>query len=284
MDFDFKSHIEDKPIEGLQSNILVLILGLLGMFILPNIVAIMIGMFLPQNFDVTFWSYIAQLVGYGLYVVLLFLYIGKDRIMNILKGLLSLRNIKTAIVFAMFAYLGSILVNMIVTMIFGAPDSNANQDSLNSSFITNPGLVVLLAVVFAPIVEELVFRYSIFRPLAKKNKILAYLITMIGFAGIHFVSSISVLLVELSNPETASTAMTTFLGDLKTLPVYLVGAFVLTLVYDINGNIATSILTHAFYNLSQVLLMFISIYLLPEAVESFSFIDTFSKLIELFIV
>ena len=280
MDFDFKAHIEDKPIEGFQSNILVLIIGLLGMFIFPNIVAIAIGMFLPQDFDLVFWSYIAQLVGYGLYVAILFLFIGKDRIINILKGFISGRNIKTAIIFALFAYFGSMFINMIVTMLFGAPDSNANQDSLNSSFLTHPGLVVLLAVIFAPIVEELVFRYSIFRPLAKKNKVLAYIITMLGFAGIHFVSSVSVLLMELDDPATSSTAMTTFLEDLKTLPVYLVGAFVLTLAYDVNGNIATSILTHAFYNASQVLLMFISMYLLEDLTNSSSVIESFTNLFE----
>lgn len=286
MDFDFRAHKEDIPINGLSSNIIVLIIGLIGMFILPTVVAVGVLLFLPSDqleSNIDFWSYIAQLLAYGIYVIFLFLFIGKERIKRILEGFISGRNIKTAIIFALFAYLGSIFINMLVTMIFGAPDSNANQDSLNSSFLTNPGLVVLLAVVFAPIVEELVFRYSIFRPLAKKNRIVAYLVTMLGFAGIHFISSVTVLMEGINAGENKE-AIALFLEDLKTLPVYLVGAFVLTFAYDINGNIATSILTHAFYNLSQVILMFISIYLLPETVESFSFIDTFSKLIELFIV
>lgn len=286
MDFDFRAHKEDIPINGLSSNIIVLIIGLIGMFILPTVVAVGVLLFLPSDqleSNIDFWSYIAQLLAYGIYVIFLFLFIGKERIKRILEGFISGRNIKTAIIFALFAYLGSIFINMLVTMIFGAPDSNANQDSLNSSFLTNPGLVVLLAVVFAPIVEELVFRYSIFRPLAKKNRIVAYLVTMLGFAGIHFISSVTVLMEGINAGENKE-AIALFLEDLKTLPVYLVGAFVLTFAYDINGNIATSILTHAFYNLSQVILMFISIYLLPETVESFSFIDTFSKLIELFVV
>lgn len=286
MNFDFRAHKEDIPINGLSSNIIVLIIGLIGMFILPTVVAVGVLLFLPSDqleSNIDFWSYIAQLLAYGIYVIFLFLFIGKERIKRILEGFISGRNIKTAIIFALFAYLGSIFINMLVTMIFGAPDSNANQDSLNSSFLTNPGLVVLLAVVFAPIVEELVFRYSIFRPLAKKNRIVAYLVTMLGFAGIHFISSVTVLMEGINAGENKE-AIALFLEDLKTLPVYLVGAFVLTFAYDINGNIATSILTHAFYNLSQVILMFISIYLFPEAVESFSFIDTFSKLIELFIV
>jgi membrane protease YdiL (CAAX protease family) len=86
--------------------------------------------------------------------------------------------------------------------------------------------------------------------------------------------------MELDDPATSSTAMATFLEDLKTLPVYLVGAFVLTLAYDANGNIATSILTHAFYNASQVLLMFISMYLLEDLINSSSVIETFTNLFE----
>lgn len=264
MDFDFKAHQEDLPLKGFSSNILVLILGLLGMFVLPTIVAVAILLIVPviDEQSAIFWSYIAQLLAYGLYVLFLFLYLGKDRVKRILNGLISGRNVKTAVIFAVAAYLASMVASILVTVFFGSPDSNANQDSLNSSFITNPGLVVLLAVVFAPVVEELVFRYSIFRPLAKKNRIIAYLVTIIGFAGIHFISSVSVLITELGDPATSATAMTTFLEDLKSLPVYLAGAFVLTLVYDINGNIATSILTHAFYNLSQVILMFVSLMLL----------------------
>ena len=172
MGFDFKSNIEEKEIIGFQQNMLILIISLLGMFILPSLVAIIISMFLPSEFDITFWSYIAQLLGYGLYVILLFLFIGKEKVKNILKQFISLRNIKTAIVFAIVAYVASIFTSIVSTTIFGEVGSNANQDSLDQSFLTNPGLVVLLACIGAPIVEELVFRYSIFRPLAKKNKAL----------------------------------------------------------------------------------------------------------------
>ena len=75
-------------------------------------------------------------------------------------------------------------------------------------------------------------------------------------------------------------AVNNLLEDLKTLPVYMVGAFVLTFVYDINGNIGTSILTHAFYNLSQVLLMFLALGLTEDS-ESMTFISqSITNLIE----
>ena len=80
MDFDFKAINEEEKVEGFSKNIFILILSLLGMFVLPSVVAIALLIVLPQNIDVTFWSYIAQLLGYGLYVFLLFMYLGKDKV------------------------------------------------------------------------------------------------------------------------------------------------------------------------------------------------------------
>jgi membrane protease YdiL (CAAX protease family) len=281
MDFDFKSNIEEEKIFGFQNNILILIISLLGMFVLPSIVAIAISLFLPSNIDVTYWSYIAQLLAYALYVIILFMVIGKDKVKNILKQFTSLRNLKTGIIFAVIAYIASLATSIVITTLFGSSGSNANQESLDASFITNPGLVILLACVGAPIVEELVFRYSIYRPLAQKNKVLAYIVTIIGFAGIHFISTLSVFSLEMIDPSISNEiAVNHLLEDLKTLPIYMVGAFVLTFVYDINGNIGASIFTHAFYNLSQVLLMFLALGLTEDS-ESMTFISqSITNLIE----
>ena len=104
MNFDFRAHKEDIPINGLSSNIIVLIIGLIGMFILPTIVAVGVLLFLPSDqleSNIDFWSYIAQLLAYGIYVIFLFLFIGKERIKRILEGFISGRNIKTAIIFAL---------------------------------------------------------------------------------------------------------------------------------------------------------------------------------------
>ena len=281
MDFDFKAINEEEKVEGFSKNIFILILSLLGMFVLPSVVAIALLIVLPQNIDATFWSYIAQLLGYGLYVFFLFMYLGKDKVKNILKQFISPRNIKTGIVFAIVAYIASLFTSIVITTLFGSSGSNANQESLDASFLTNPGLVILLACVGAPIVEELVFRYSIYRPLAQKNKALAYIVTIIGFAGIHFISTLSVFALEIADATISNeVAVNNLLEDLKTLPVYMVGAFVLTFVYDINGNIGTSILTHAFYNLSQVLLMFLALGLTEDS-ESMTFISqSITNLIE----
>ena len=64
-----------------------------------------------------------------------------------------------------------------------------------------------------------------------------------------------------------------FYNDLKTLPIYIVAAIVLTISYDINKNIATNIMVHAFYNLSQVIIMLLFMFIVNNNPESLSYIS-----------
>ena len=170
--------------------------------------------------------------------------------------------------------MASIVTSNIVTLIFGEVGSNANQDSLNESMFKNPLIVAVFSVVFAPIVEELVFRFTLFKSVAKKNKILAYILSIFTFAGIHFISSLSVLLINLNEPTVLNeVAYQVFYNDLKTLPIYIVAAIVLTISYDINKNIATNIMVHAFYNLSQVIIMLLFMFIVNNNPESLSYIS-----------
>lgn len=258
MNFDLKSKIEDESVKGLHSNVLLLLLGLAALFIFPSIFLVLLMIGLPTA-DISLLEYLAYFLGYGSYIAILCVLLKKDKLLKIFKGF-NFNNLKVAIIFALILYISSILTSTLSTLIFGQLSSNANQDTLNEGMIKYPIAVSLFSVIFAPVVEELVFRFSIFRPLAKKNKYLAYIITVLSFAGIHFFSSLSVLMVNIG--EYGSTqAYSIFFDDLKTLPIYIVGALVLTISYDINKNIATNIMIHSFYNLSQVILMLISIFL-----------------------
>ena len=62
------------------------------------------------------------------------------------------------------------------------PGSTANnQDLVNEMYNLYPIYTFILSVILAPIIEELVFRFSIFRPIAKKNKTIAYIISVFTF-------------------------------------------------------------------------------------------------------
>ena len=194
--------------------------------------------------------------------------------MKIIKGF-NKNNFIVAILFSIILYLSSTMVTSFVNLIFGSVDSNANQESLDQGMMKYPFIVSLFSVVFAPIVEEFVFRFTIFRPISQKNKILAYTISVLSFAGIHFISSLSMLLTDIANPElTKEIAMNNFFNDLKTLPIYIVAAFILTLSYDLNKNISTNILIHAFYNFSQVILMLLYMNLLNNGDQNISSISS----------
>ena len=277
MDFDFRSRIEDESVNGSQANSLLLILGLTALFILPTLFYTFLYVIF-SSVDQDLLTYIAYFFGYGTYIAVLFKILGKDKIKKIIKGF-DLNNLYTAFIFAIILYLASTLTSTLVNVIFKDVGSNANQESLDQSMVNYPIIVSIFSVIFAPIVEELVFRFTIFKPLAQKNKVLAYCVSVLTFAGIHFISSLSVLMTDLANPElTQEIAYSSFFDDLKTLPIYIVAALVLTFSYDLNKNISTNILIHAFYNLSQVVLMLIAqkiIENMPEISSTVSSITTY---------
>ena len=271
MDFNFKSEIEDESLDGLQPNLLLLILGLLALFVLPSFFFVILALIMPQV-DIDLLNYLGYFLGYGAYVAFLFMYLKKEKYQKILKGF-NKSNFYTALIFAVILYLGSIATSNLVTLIFGEVSSNANQDSLNESMMKYPLIVALFSVIFAPIVEELVFRFTIFKSIAKKSRVLAYIVTVLSFAGIHFISSLSVLMMNLQDPLVVKDfAYQIFFDDLKSLPIYVVAALILTISYDINKNIATNIMIHAFYNLSQVIMMLLFIFIVENSFDTSSLV------------
>jgi len=252
---DFESEVKDESLEGLNSTVLIILLGLAALFIFPSFCFIFLTLVFPKV-DQSLMEYIAYFFGYGGYIAILFFLLKKERVKKMLKGF-NASNVKFALIFALILFLASIFTTSLCQFIFGNVDSNANQESLDAGMLKYPLIVSLFSVVFAPIVEELVFRFSIFRPIAKKSKVIAYIISVLTFAGIHFFSSLSVLAMNIDELG-KDAAYSIFFSDLKTLPIYIVAAFVLTLSYDLNKNISTNIMIHGFYNLSQVIIMFLA--------------------------
>lgn len=86
--------------------------------------------------------------------------------------------------------LGIMLISSTIIGLIGIGDT-ANQDTNISLFKEAPIIQTIIAVIMAPIIEELVFRRS-FKNFTN-NKILFALVTGLIFGGIHVVSSISSL-------------------------------------------------------------------------------------------
>ena len=97
----------------------------------------------------------------------------------------------------------------------------------------------MLAVVFAPVVEELVFRNIIFNRLYPKNHLLAYLVSMVTFSLLH-----------------GAAALTSGkLRDMLATLIYLPLAFFLCRLYETRKNIIFPIALHFVNNLLAVLLL-----------------------------
>lgn len=128
------------------------------------------------------------------------------------------------------------IYSIIITLLFGKTDANANQSILIDMTKQSPVLLFLTTVVLAPFFEEIVYRYSLFGLIHKKNRYLAYVVSLIVFGLIHFdfgaFSDWNALKVELLN-----------------LPAYLISGGLLCYAYDKNDSLISSITAHATNNL-----------------------------------
>ena len=134
----------------------------------------------------------------------------------------------------------SIAFNLILLMIFGLENSE-NQAQLMEMYSSQPFKALFASLVFAPIVEELVFRGALFAPLRKHRFLLGVLLSSFSFGFLHVYQSL-------------------FQGnfsDLMFLFSYaLLGSFMCR-VYDETNSFVSSMLLHFLNNFISVILTFL---------------------------
>lgn len=155
-----------------------------------------------------------------------------------------------------YAILG-VLANFFITFVFkaiilslvgpGVMKPPLNQKMLSLIITQYPYLMFFSIVIFAPVVEELVFRFAIFKPLSTKNKLLAYLLSSFIFGFLHISTSV----MSLHNYK-----------ELYYLPVYMTGGLVFAYLYDKTNNLATPIIAHMLNNYIAFIFILCSAYLL----------------------
>jgi membrane protease YdiL (CAAX protease family) len=149
----------------------------------------------------------------------------------------------SALKFALIAYACAVCAKMVDLTLFGPTMENANQQAIESLMMDSPVVGVLMAVVLAPVIEELIFRYYVFKGLEKRNIYLAYAVSSLGFVAIHLIASIGTPF---------------FLQDLRSIPVYAVGGIVFCYAYHKTKNIGVNIGAHMIYNAIATILVFVS--------------------------
>lgn len=84
----------------------------------------------------------------------------------------------------LFYYVLAYIVNAIVMAVTGEA-SNPNNDAVVKAFLENRNIMLAVAAVIAPIVEEVLFRGVIFGTIRRKNRIAAYIVSTFMFALYH---------------------------------------------------------------------------------------------------
>ncbi len=135
--------------------------------------------------------------------------------------------------------LSSIALNLALMLVFQLENSG-NQSSLIELYAKQPVKVVFAALVFAPIVEELVFRGALFSVFRKNRNKLGYVISSFAFGFLHVYQSL-------------------FTGNFKDLlfifSYALLGSFMCK-AYDKTGSVFGAMLLHFFNNFISVVLTF----------------------------
>jgi membrane protease YdiL (CAAX protease family) len=84
----------------------------------------------------------------------------------------------------LFNFLALSLVSLLLTAVLPGA-SNPNSQEIVRQTKLDPNVIIVVAVLLAPVVEETLFRGALFGTLRKKNRLLAYAVSALVFSAYH---------------------------------------------------------------------------------------------------
>jgi uncharacterized protein len=142
--------------------------------------------------------------------------------------------------FVFLIYIALIAINGLISQ-FTAQSTSDNQLLIMEVFKEAPLYIIFVAVIFAPIVEEILFRGIIYRTLRfYKFKYIALVVSSFLFGVLHVYESILVGRYE----------------DLWFILVYMAIGWFMSVIYEKSGDILAPIALHMVYNAIAVLTLF----------------------------
>lgn len=154
----------------------------------------------------------------------------KDKKENLLYG--------CVIGFAML--FGASIVGGLISMLLGAKTDSQNQILIESLANAHPIIIVVTSVILAPIVEELLFRGTLFGWLYELHPIVAHVLSAFLFGFLHIMDSV----------------LSGNIQEWIQIFAYLFMGGVLSFLYEKRNNICVPILSHMMNNLVSMLLIF----------------------------
>jgi len=138
---------------------------------------------------------------------------------------------KTIVTTLPMMLLGSIVLNYLITTFTGQMEAQ-NQTEIIDLFNKTPYLIVIQALLYAPIVEEIMFRGLVFGGLSKKSMSFAIIISSSLFGLAHISNSL----------------MSGNFADLWFFPTYALLGYFLNRAYIKSGSIVSSMALHFLNN------------------------------------
>ncbi len=232
----FKKEFENSIPFNWQQPVLALILYVFGyLFLIPEITGLAIGLGFIAEGDVFLFNGILI----GLHLILTVLIMSSLANENVEKWSWNVR-FNEVLKHVFFVYISLIAINAIISQ-FTAQSTSDNQMLIMDVFKQAPLYIVFVAVVFAPIVEEILFRGIIYRTLRfYKFKTIALLISSFLFGVLHVYESI----------------LTARYEDLWFILVYMAIGLFMGVIYEKSGDILAPIALHMVYNAIAVLTLF----------------------------
>jgi len=138
---------------------------------------------------------------------------------------------KTIITTLPMMLLGSIVLNYLITTFTGQSEAQ-NQTEIIGLFEQAPYLIIIQALLYAPIVEEIMFRGLVFGGLSKKSMMFAIIISSSLFGLAHVYNSL----------------LSGNFADLWFFPTYTLLGYFLNRAYIKSGSIVSSMALHFLNN------------------------------------
>lgn len=110
---------------------------------------------------------------------------------------------------------------------------NFNTNEIENNMKINPVATVFGAVFLVPLAEEITYRGLIFGALRQRNRLVAYLVSVLAFSMIHVIGYME---------------RQSLINSLLTILTYIPAALILTVAYDQSGSILPPTLIHTAVN------------------------------------
>ena len=223
----------------LKKQILFFALGWLGFQVIATVIQITIGSMYAYIHSVSLQDALRQysvsmLVNATAYIALLvtLLLIANKDLLKIIKSFKQWQSYLAGVICFAAIIAFNIVYGTFINLLKTPVSDNANQASLEVMDAAYPVISMVIFGFVGPICEEITYRVGLFSLLKRKNRVLAYLITIVVFALIHF---------------NFSTDTNTLVNEVLNLPYYMFAAFAFSFTYDRFGY-AGSVTGHIINN------------------------------------